>query len=135
MKFVEWLRVFPPYLVRALARDRRRKRTPLTLEQLVDNARSMEMRRDARWINEVSSRSTWAESRLDEITDFFAITGFSFASWNRERAYMLRTFGRQVRKFSHIDQLPEAEREFILGLIVRHRDHISEILIRMHNIQ
>lgn len=130
MQITDWLKRFPPYLVRALARDRRKKQAPLTTQQMVDRIGG---RRTTQWIDRLSNLASWQDLQLREILDFFEATGFELGRWNREREYLIRTISRQKRPASHIERLPKAQKEFVMNLLATHKAELSQILIDFNN--
>lgn len=125
MKLDRWLESFPPYLIRALARDRKRKRAPLTRAQIAKAAGESE-----RWVDKVSDNADWGPVTVGDLKKFLAATGFNLARCNRERAYLIRTFKAQENSATHINSLPPAEKEFIFGLLAKYQQEIIEILKR-----
>lgn len=111
MQMVRWLSLFPPYLIRLIARSGVRGH-PLTGREIASRAG-----RSVRWVAEMSKRTTWDRVEFRDVVLFLTATGTMDRGFPREREFVLRSVaGTTRRMMTHIDQLPAPERKFLDGL-------------------
>jgi hypothetical protein len=111
MQMERWLDLFPPYLIRLIARSGVRGH-PLTSRDIAFRAD-----RSIRWVAEMSKRTSWDKVPFRDLKDFLYATGTTERGFPREREFVLRSVaGTTRRMMTHIDQLPPAERRFLDGL-------------------
>lgn len=121
MTVERWLETFTPYLVRIVARDRKKRRAPLARKDIAARAGRTE-----EWVDEISRLKDWSKVTWGDIKAFLKGTGFDLRKCNRERLYLMRT---QMR-MTHIDRLPPKERAFIEELISSNDKAIADIMLR-----
>lgn len=121
MTVQRWLEMFPPYLVRIVARNRRKRRVPIPRKEIAARAGKTE-----EWVDHISSQRDWSQIQWGDIMAFLVGCGFDLKKCNLERFYLMRT----QMKMTHIDGLPEKEKIYVENLIASNANEIADIMLR-----